>query len=385
MALSITQTPAFITLTQSPTIFTTYENGSVITSSSFQYIGELRYWTGSQASRPATANYTLEKFPNESGVGIFDVGRIVNSTIQSVLESNSSSLEWFDFEVYTRYLSGSTFVTSSHVSSSAYGGLDGYQLFGEQIGEQIYNLTPHWPLMTDGPVTQSYLEENGGRQSIFVGGSGTGTPTRIKYSSDEGNVYINVSTTTDSTQAIVTYPIGPEESDFPFVSPEWFSVQAYNVNTPLKTPITFIQDCKKKYDNVRIKWKNRFGAYDYFNFQLVSRQSFSTSTSTYQPQLGSWGGTSLQYQQYETSIQNYTVDAEQRLLVNTDYVSESYNDIFKQLLMSDEIYWIYDESAGDLRPLTITTSNVTFKTGVVDKLIQYQFDFQYGQSYKLIL
>ena len=385
MALSITQTPAFVTLTQSPTIFTGYESGNVITSSSFQYIGELRYWTGSQASRPTNANYTLEKYPNESNVGIFDVSRIVNSTIQSVLQTNSSSLQWFDFEVYTRYLSGSTFVTSSHVSSSVYGGLDGYQLFGEQIGEQIYNLTEHWPLMTDGPVTQSYLEENGGRQSIFVAGTGTSTPTRIKYSSDEGNVYINVSTTTDSTQAIVTYPIGPEEGDFPFVSPSSFTIQAYNVNTPLKTPITFIQECKKKYDNVRIKWKNRFGAFDYFNFQLVSRKSFSTKTSTYQPQVGSWGGSSLQYQQYETSIQNYTVDAEQRLLVNTDYVSESYNEIFKQLLMSDEIYWVYDESNGDLRPLTITTSNVTFKTGVVDKLIQYQFDFQYGQSYKLIL
>ena len=385
MALSITQTPAFVTLTQSPTIFTGYESGQVITSSSFQYIGELRYWTGSQASRPTDANYTLEKYPNESGVGIFDVSRIVNSTLQSVLETNSSSLEWFDFEIYTRHLSGSTFVTSSHVSSSIYGALDGYQLFGEQIGEEIYNLTPHWPLMTDGPVSQSYLEENGGRQSIFVGPTGTGTPTRIKYTSDEGTAYINVSVSQDSTLGIVTYPIGPQEADFPFVSPSWFSVQGYNVNTPLKTPITFIQECKKKYDNVRIKWKNRFGAYDYFNFQLVSRKSFSTKTSTYQPQVGSWGGSSLQYQQYETSIQNYTVDAEQKLIVNTDYVSESYNEIFKQLLMSDEIYWVYDESNGDIRPLTITTSNVTFKTGVVDKLIQYQFDFQYGQSYKLIL
>lgn len=385
MALSITQTPAFITLTQSPTIFTAYESGEVITSSSFQYVGELRYWTGSQASRPASANYTLEKFPNESNRGIFDVGRIVNSTIQSVLQSNSSSLQWFDFEVYTRHLEGATFVTSSHVSSSVYGGLDGYQLFGEQIGEQIYNLTPHWPLMTDGPASQSYLEENGGRQSIFVGGTGQAPPTRIKYTSNEGTAYINVSTTTDSTQAIVTYPIGPQESDFPFTSPTYFSIQAYNVNSPQGTPITYNQDCKKKYDNVRIKWKNRFGAFDYFNFQLVSRKSFSTKTSTYQPQLGSWGGTSLQYEQYETSIQNYTVDAEQRLVVNTDYVSESYNEIFKQLLMSDEIYWVYDESNGDLRPLTITTSNVTFKTDAVDKLIQYQFDFQYGQSYKLIL
>jgi hypothetical protein len=64
---------------------------------------------------------------------------------------------------------------------------------------------------------------------------------------------------------------------------------------------------------------------------------------------------------------------------------ESYNDILKQLLVSDEIYWVYDETNNKVRPLTIVTQNIVFKTGVVDKLIQYQFDFQFGQPYKLIM
>jgi hypothetical protein len=54
------------------------------------------------------------------------------------------------------------------------------------------------------------------------------------------------------------------------------------------------------------------------------------------------------------------------------------------LLVSDEIYWIYNEP-NDLRPLTITTNNMVFKTGVNDKLVQYQFDFDWGQAYKLII
>jgi hypothetical protein len=66
-------------------------------------------------------------------------------------------------------------------------------------------------------------------------------------------------------------------------------------------------------------------------------------------------------------------------------LTEQYNEIFKQLLVSEEIYWVYDEDNNDLRPITIATQNVTFKTGVVDKLIQYQFDFNWGQGYKLIL
>jgi TonB-dependent SusC/RagA subfamily outer membrane receptor len=68
---------------------------------------------------------------------------------------------------------------------------------------------------------------------------------------------------------------------------------------------------------------------------------------------------------------------------NTDWVDESYNDIFKQLLVSEEIYWV--KSTTDLLPLTISTNSLTFKTGVVDKLIQYTFELDFGQGYKLIL
>ena len=54
------------------------------------------------------------------------------------------------------------------------------------------------------------------------------------------------------------------------------------------------------------------------------------------------------------------------------------------MLVSDEIYWYYDEANSYVRPLSIDTSKIVFKTGVVDHLIQYQFEFMYGQSYKLI-
>ena len=47
--------------------------------------------------------------------------------------------------------------------------------------------------------------------------------------------------------------------------------------------------------------------------------------------------------------------------------------------------WIYDENNGDLRPITISTDSITFKTGVNDKVIQYGFDFNWGQNYKLII
>jgi hypothetical protein len=82
---------------------------------------------------------------------------------------------------------------------------------------------------------------------------------------------------------------------------------------------------------------------------------------------------------------DYIVDTKQTLQVNTDWLDEDYNDLLKQLMVSDEIYWVYNETTAAVRPLSIATTNLQFKTGVVDKVIQYQFEFNLGQSYKLIM
>jgi hypothetical protein len=46
---------------------------------------------------------------------------------------------------------------------------------------------------------------------------------------------------------------------------------------------------------------------------------------------------------------------------------------------------VQDESTGSVTPITINTESITFKTGVVDKVIQYGFEFLYGKAYKLIM
>ena len=84
-------------------------------------------------------------------------------------------------------------------------------------------------------------------------------------------------------------------------------------------------------------------------------------------------------------MQNYNINGMESISVNTNWLTEDYNDILKQLMVSDEIYWVFNEAQNLVRPLTIETSNLIFKTGVVDKLIQYQMEFRYGQTYKLII
>jgi len=389
MSLNITQYPATASLAQSPMIFTVAENTQAVLSASFQYYANLYYWDGGPSNSGSAPNYVLTKYPNESLVGMFDVSRILNSTLTDLAFSNTSNIKYYKCDFYWNYLSSNNvIVSSSIVSSGTYKALDGYAIFQEPINQQIVSKSVHWPIMSDGPVSQSFLDTTSGWMTTYTGAAGTSQPTRMVYSGSLGNGSINVSSSLSSSQQTQYFPISSGCSDFPLNAlTDTFSVQAYNGSTPLGSSINFTKACLQKYPNIRIKWKNRYGQFDYYNFLLVNRQGFQSTKRTYQPQLGTWQGTSLSYNNYDSSNLNYLSDSKQTLSVNTDYLDDSYNDILKQLLVSDEIYWVYESTASTetVRPITIRTDSVVFKTGVNDKLVQYQFDFDWGQSYKLII
>ena len=413
MAITFLQTSGQVDFSQSPMVFAVSEsNEEAYTSSSMQFVMELKYWQGNRLTgAPDEPNYTLQKYPNPSGSGIFDISRIVTSLFTEPRAANSSSIYNFSVNSYIQYQTSpsSSFFTGSHLSVTPGQSIDGYQLFQDplqgSLGDRIYESTPFWPMMTDGPVSQSYFAENYGRMSIWTGQpvNQSYTAMGIIYSSsfagEDNNIVIPITSSQESTECVYTFPISPNEPDWPLDSDpnnidnfEVFLVSGstnYDGSNKIGNSLHFDLECTKKYPNVRIKWKNRFGQWDYFNFNLVSTETFNTERSRYQPQIGTWTDRTLTYNDYDSAIQNYITDSTLKLSVNTDYVNEDYNEIFKQLMVSDEIYWVYQEGSElnnteKVKPLAIDTSSFNLKTGVVDKLIQYQFTFTQGQGYKLI-
>jgi hypothetical protein len=121
---------------------------------------------------------------------------------------------------------------------------------------------------------------------------------------------------------------------------------------------------------------------EFVSFNKRHNRSFSTEQRVYQPQLGSWNATTLDYNTHQARNQRYIVDSKEMLSVQSDWIDEGYNEMFKQLLVSDEIYYV---SNGVYTPLNIETSQIDFKTRQNDKLIQYGIEFAIGSSYKQIL
>lgn len=390
MALVFTQTPPTLSLAQSPVAISVFEDTGLYSGSEFQYTCQLTYWTGSE-SASGSYDYFLTKFPNTSGVGIFDLSRVLNSAQNQLAYDYTSSVLYYKAAFNYNYLSGSGVRVSGSnqpiLTSSFFKTLDGYSLFPEPINQNVPSKSIHWPLMTDGPVSQSVLPSDIGSFATYVGTTGATVPTRVVYSGSNGNGSITVTATTSSTGQIIRVPLAPSQSSFPLTvtDGDTYTVQAYNGSSPLGTPIYFEVVCAYKYVPVRVMWKNRYGQFDYLNFYKANYKTFNTEQRTYQPQLGSWDATSLSYNPATNNSQKYIVNTTEQLDVNSDWLQEAFNEIYKQLLVSDEVYWIYDSPNNLVKPLSILTNSVRFKTGVNDKLIQYTVSFSIGQTFKLII
>lgn len=387
MAIEFIQEPASCSLAQSPMVFAVSESVSgLIGSSSFQYVGELYYWTGEDNESGSFADFTFTKYPNTALSGIFDVSKVVNATIVTPVEENQSLVVKYKMDFYHQYLSASVNVTGSHVESPIYKAIDGYSLFQENITQSIDEKTPFWPIMTDGPSIQSTFTNNVGRMSVFTTSGSGDIPDAILYTGGIQSSSFALGYSENTTGSIETFPIGDGETDFPLSSSyDFFHVTPLKNGAAIGDSIKFEVECEQKYPNIRIKWKNRYGQFDYLNFSLVSQESFNADIKTYESQLGTWDAKSLTYNKYDSAVKNYIADSKESIKVNSNWLSEDYNEIFKQLLVSDEIYWIYGSTEADLRPLTLKTNSINFLTNVKDKLIQYSLDFEYGQNYKLVL
>jgi len=144
---------------------------------------------------------------------IFDVSRIVDSTLTQLTQQNVSPVTYFKLDSYYRYYDGSTYVTGSRIESALYKAIDGYKIFPEQIGSEINTSTPFWPIMTDGPATQSVMADNDGRMAVYSGYLGA-TPglvaDRLIYSGSNGSTYSYVIATANSTntnEQITSFPM----------------------------------------------------------------------------------------------------------------------------------------------------------------------------------
>jgi hypothetical protein len=399
MALQFTQLPGALMPAQSPIIFSVRDDTFAYTSSAFQYTADIYSWTGNPNQSGSTPTYTLRKYPNASGSGIFDISRFIIGTIPSSISTITNidnAFTYYKVIFNFTYKSGSANITGSNLSaittgSVNYSSYDGYYTnpfndFNVSLNQQ--SPSSSYPFLTDSTtVTQSVLTTDEGWNQVYCGQLAPASQlfqfTGSYVNGSTATATLTLTQTTNSLSVSKDLAVFPSTSGFPLSTT---NLTKYTVKTG-SLSLNFVVDCPTKYPSKRIVFKNKYGAKEYINMNLVSTTTVNGNSKSFRPQLGDWNATSFNYDNSQVQNQKYISDAVEVLTLNSEYLPEAYNNIIEQLIVSDEIY-LYDPAyvigQGQYVPLEIITSNVQFKTGVVDKLIQYTLQFR-KNNYKLIL
>ena len=144
----------------------------------------------------------------------------------------------------------------------------------------------------------------------------------------------------------------------------------------------------KGFESIRLCWLNQWGAWDYYTFTQKSVRSISTKGSTYEQLAGTWNEASYRVDSYKGGKKAFRVNATEKITMNTDFVSESENDMFEELINSPEVYILEGYQTDGtfsalnqyVKPVRLTTSSFTKKTVANDKLIQYTFEVEKSKT-----
>jgi len=234
---------------------------------------------------------------------------------------------------------------------------------GSQIGTE--NINKNW---TNGAYTNfsSYISE----RLLYFGCF----PANLQNWSGTFNALVSAGTIQGGSIVVQASTNNASLPNYPRIA------KAYTIN--INCPNT------KGFESIRLCWLNQWGVWDYYTFTQKSVRSVSTKGSTYEQLAGTWNEAAYRVDSYKGGKKAFRVNATEKIKMNTDFVSESENEMFEELINSPEVYILegYQPDAATsalnqyVKPVRLTTSSFTRKTVANDKLIQYTFEVEKSKT-----
>lgn len=138
--------------------------------------------------------------------------------------------------------------------------------------------------------------------------------------------------------------------------------------------LTLQEVCEPKYDFLDVVFYNKYGALQIMPFHKKSMISLDTNSESYKRSLMDFVNDPT-FNKEKHQVRQFQVTGKEKIQMNTGFIDESFNEVIRQLMLSEQV-WVYDGT--EVKPITLDTKSVQFKTSVNDKLINYTFDFSYA-------
>ena len=143
------------------------------------------------------------------------------------------------------------------------------------------------------------------------------------------------------------------------------------------TNIKVYEQCERKYEPYKVTFNNRFGVLQNMYFFKKSVEKMTTKRESYKANTLTSSNT---YSISSHTKRDFNIVANESISLSSGFVNESYNEVFKQMMLSEKV-WITN-TANQVLPINIKTSNITYKTSANDKLIEYTIEFD--NSYNVL-
>jgi len=131
------------------------------------------------------------------------------------------------------------------------------------------------------------------------------------------------------------------------------------------------------YDPIRVTFVNKYGALQDLWFDKKSVNSIEVQSNDYKASVMDFSSTPT----YDTSAhQNRVLDlvGKESITMNTGYIDEEYNEVFRQLMLSEQVWMTRITDTEEVLPLRPRTQSLQFKTRTNDKLVNYTVEFDFA-------
>jgi len=142
--------------------------------------------------------------------------------------------------------------------------------------------------------------------------------------------------------------------------------------------IKTIDECK--YEPKKVTFINKFGVLQDMYFFKKSVEKMKVKKESYKANIRNYSNT---YSINEHVNRDFNVSGSESITLSSGFLNETYNEVFKQMMLSEKV-WITNvlEGVEQVLSINVKTSNITYKTSLNDRLVEYTFDFD--NSYNTI-
>lgn len=355
--------------TQSPYIIEINEASQVSTKLEL-------FIVGGAGTLPTSPSYTLSKLIASSNVPstTYDISPYIRefmtfNNIVSAYDSDYLNTNQFAQVQVKRYKTVGT--TETLIDTTNYYAFDGYGYYEEGSNADLGR-----SLMTEGTYYYLYDSSLNFATDFLYLPSSIGVPLDGAASEEYKATYTNLVSGATSSVTKTKNIMGGGTYNFPR---QFQSVLSSNYADGNKVEIIdnltsfvlatyyFYPKEACKYTPVKCDFVNKFGQFQRLWFYKAKNESISVKSSEYK----SLQSSITSYNQTQGQKKEFNINAIESIKVNTDWVDESFNDILKEIMLSEKI--LIDD-----KPAKLKTKSTELFNNINTKQINYTLEFEYN-------